>query len=89
MKESQFIQKVKKYLNLVISQNGSDLHLSAGNYPAVRIDSKLKQLREEDIIAQSDMEVLTKEFLNEERIAKLEKNRQVDFSIELDIGTVK
>ena len=72
MKESQFIEKVKKYLNLVVSQNGADLHLSAGNYPAVRVDSKLKQLKEEEIIAQSDMEVLAKEFLNEERFAKLE-----------------
>ncbi len=83
MKESQFIQKVKKYLNLVVSQDGSDLHLSAGNYPAIRIDSKLKQLKEEDVIAKSDMEILAQDFLNEERLKKLDNNRQVDFSIEI------
>ncbi len=83
MKESQFVQKVKKYLNLVVSQSGADLHLSAGNYPAIRIDSKLKQMREEEMIAQSDMEVLAQELLNKERFEKLQADRQIDFSLDM------
>jgi twitching motility protein PilT len=82
MKESQFNEKLKKYLSLVVSQAGSDLHLSAGNFPAIRVDNKLQQLEKEEMVAQSDMESLSKVLLNEHRLDKLQKNRQVDFSLE-------
>lgn len=82
MKESQLNEKVKKYLGLVVSQEGSDLHLSAGNFPAIRIDSKLQQLNKEEMITRSDMEAVSKCLLNESKLKKLKKNRQVDFSLE-------
>lgn len=84
MKESQMSQKLKKYLSLLISQNGSDLHLSAGNYPTIRVDNRLYRVEKEDIISKSEMETLVSSILSEEKMAKLKKNRQIDFSLEFE-----
>ncbi len=80
--DSQIVQKYEKYLELVISQNGSDLHMSAGNYPAIRVDSNLMQLDKESILSAKEMEALVDYLLNEERKAKLKKDKQIDFSLE-------
>ena len=79
---ASFLQRFDKHIDLLIAQNGSDLHLSAGNLPAIRVDNKLIQMKGEKVVAQSDMEMLAKKILNEEKRSQLEKNRQVDFSLE-------
>lgn len=85
--DSQIIQKYEKYLELVISQSGSDLHMCAGNYPAIRVDNQLLQLDKENILSSKEMETLSQHLLNDQRLEKLEKNRQIDFSIEGKAGT--
>ncbi len=87
MKESQFLEKIKKYLNYVIQQNGSDLHLSVGDNPIIRVDGKLYRFDESHIITKEEMETLIDEILNEERKEKLIKEKQVDFSLETDLGS--
>ena len=80
MKESQFLQKINKYLSLLVSQDGSDLYLSAGNYPIIRIDNILQPLMKEEVIDHSEMMNVAKTVLNSEQLKKLEKEKQVDFS---------
>ncbi len=86
MKESQFFEKVKKYLSYVVQQNGSDLHLSVGDNPIIRIDGKLHRFDESHVVTKEEMEALIDAMLNEERKEKLLKDRQVDFSLEVDSG---
>lgn len=85
MKESQLNQKIRKYLSIVAQQGASDLHLSAGFPPVLRIDGKLVKL-DEEMVSKSDMETVAKSILNEERLAKLYKEKHVDFSLELQEG---
>ncbi|MDZ7612237.1 MAG: PilT/PilU family type 4a pilus ATPase [Candidatus Moranbacteria bacterium] len=82
MKETEFKQKFNKWLSYLISQGGSDLHVSAGSYPAVRIDNELIQLDKEDVISNSNLDYLLKDMLEEKRYKKLIEERQVDFSLE-------
>lgn len=84
MKESQLAGKLKKYLAYVVQNNGSDLHLSVGDYPIIRVDGLLYRLDKEQIIGKSDMESLSKSILNEDQQKKLHKKRDVDFSIEIE-----
>lgn len=84
MKESQLATKLKKYLAYVVQNNGSDLHLSVGDYPIIRVDGLLYRLDKEEIIGKSDMEALSKSILNEDQLKKLEEKRDVDFSIEIE-----
>lgn len=85
MKESQLNQKVRRYLSIVAQQGASDLHLSAGFPPVLRIDGKLTKLKEE-IVSKSDMEMVAKSILNDSRLEKLYKEKHVDFSLELQQG---
>ena len=84
MKESQLGQKLKKYLANVVQNNGSDLHLSVGDYPIMRIDGVLYRLSKEAIITHDDMVSLSETLLNEKQKEKFENEMHVDFSIEID-----
>ena len=84
MKESQLFQKLKKYLAYTVQHNGSDLHLSVGDYPLVRVDSDLYRLDKEEIVSHEDMEALSEALLNEQQMKKLHKEKSVDFSIEIE-----
>jgi twitching motility protein PilT len=84
MKDSQIEQKLKRLLNLLISQNGSDLHLSAGNYPRIRIDNHLIQVDGEELLSKTEIEGLADSILNEDKKNKLRKERQIDFSIDFE-----
>jgi len=70
----------------VVQQNGSDLHLSAGSYPIIRVDGKLQKLSGETLLTREDMESLSESLLNEERKKKLFSEKQVDFSMEIKSG---
>lgn len=84
MKESQLAQKLKKYLANVVQNNGSDLHLSVGDYPIMRIDSVLYRLSKESVISHDDMVALSESLLTEKQMVKFDKDMSVDFSIEID-----
>lgn len=60
--------------------NASDLHLSVGNVPTVRIDGELTPLREEQVITPEFLEKLTLFLLDEKQRAELEKEREIIFS---------
>lgn len=81
MRESQIQQKLDKYQKTVIQQGGSDLHLSVGSQPVIRVDGKLIKLEEEELITKQDMEMIADAVLNEDQKAKLAKQMHVDFSV--------
>lgn len=84
MKESQLAQKLKKHLANVVQNNGSDLHLSVGDYPIMRIDGVLYRLSKEEIISREDMLSLSESLLTEKQMDKFSKEMHVDFSMEID-----
>ncbi len=86
MRESQLKQKLDEYLTMVVKQDASDLHLAVGDYPIIRLDGNLRRLNEEDIISADDLEKLAELLLNETQRAKLKKERNIDFSLELSSG---
>lgn len=86
MRESQLDQKLKKYLAYVVQQGSSDLHLSVGEHPVVRLDGDLYRLDKEPILSREDMRGLSKILLNEMKIKQFEKERAFDFSISAESG---
>jgi twitching motility protein PilT len=73
-------QKIKSFLRITAQQGASDLHLSVGRYPTLRIDGKLRPLIEEEILTPAATKEIADFFLNEEKNAKLLKMGHVDFS---------
>ncbi len=86
MRESQLEERLKKYLAYVIQQSASDLHLSVGDYPIIRLDGELYRLDKEAILTKADLMSLTEVVLNDMQKKKFAEDRSVDFSLATDSG---
>ena len=86
MRESQLQQRLNKYLDYAVQQGSSDLHLSVGEYPVVRLDGELYRLDREPKLTKEDMEALSVVVLGELRLKKFHKERTTDFSLSMDSG---
>lgn len=75
--------KFNGYLEMVAQQGASDLHLSVGRPPILRIDGKLYPITGEGKLSDRAMIEIAQAILNEEQQKRLEKERQIDFSVDL------
>lgn len=73
-------QKIKSLLRTTAQQGASDLHISVGRYPTVRIDGKLVPLTDDTIMTPQMTKEIVDVILAEERKKILEDEGQVDFS---------
>jgi twitching motility protein PilT len=83
MNRTQAELKINGYLQMVAQQGGSDLHLSVGRPPIIRIDGKLYPISGEKKLAAGDIEELARAVLNDEQWERLKRERQIDFSVDL------
>src|SRR3990167_8640323 len=67
--------------------NASDIHLSPGNYPILRIDGRLIPLSNKKILDSEMLEGLVSALLGEERKTRFISEKEIDFSYESDQGT--
>lgn len=77
-------QELDSFLLKVAEQGGSDLHLSAGRYPTIRVDGSLIPLQDKRVLMAKDIEVLISSILDERKIKQLFEEQELDFSYELD-----
>jgi len=71
--------KIDEMLRYAIEHNASDLHITAGYPPIVRIDGELMEISE-SIITPEDAEEIILPVLSEEKRELLEVNREVDLA---------
>lgn len=83
MNRTQVEAKVNSYLQMVAQQGGSDLHLSVGRPPIIRIDGKLYPIGSENKLTAQEIEEAVKVLLNEEQWGRLQREKQIDFSLDL------
>ncbi|MBU1167586.1 type IV pilus twitching motility protein PilT [Patescibacteria group bacterium] len=77
---SSYKTKIESYLEVVLSQGASDLHITVGKPPSIRVDARLFPIEGEVELDEKGTEGLIKALLDEEQLAKYIKNRQLDFS---------
>ena len=70
---------IEKYLEVVVKERGSDLHISAGLPPVVRIDGQLQRM-DVPALKPEEVELLLFPMLNKEQRRKLEQDWELDFS---------
>ncbi len=70
---------MEELLNLMVQRGGSDLHLSVGAPPKIRIDGKLVDSEYEPLMPEATKK-LVYSVLGADQIAKFEKNLELDFS---------
>ena len=73
-------QEVEEMLLLLAQERGSDLHLSPGVYPTVRIDGKLTPLTNRAILDPEALESYATAMIGEERKARFLEEKELDFS---------
>ncbi|MBK8096468.1 MAG: type IV pilus twitching motility protein PilT [Planctomycetes bacterium] len=70
---------MEELLNLMVQRGGSDLHLSVGSPPRIRIDGKLIDSEFEPLHPEVAKK-LVYSVLSPDQVAKFEKNFEIDFS---------
>ncbi len=68
---------INKILNLAAERRASDVHLTVGNYPVLRIDGKLITLTDEAVLTPDFLWGMADSFLNEADKKTLEINREL------------
>lgn len=71
---------ILKLLDMVIKEGGSDLHLSVGSNPIIRVSGSLVPLVQEKVLQPEDTEAMLKEILPEGRWNDFVRDQAVDFS---------
>lgn len=72
--------RISPLLDTVIKESGSDLHLSVGSNPFIRVAGSLVPLVQEKVLTPGDTEEMLKEILPEGRWEKFIEKQTVDFS---------
>jgi twitching motility protein PilT len=71
---------MQELLQITIHEKASDLHLSVGQPPVLRIDGKLVPLSKKAPRTKENMQELVSSLLNEHQQKKLVEEREIDFS---------
>lgn len=71
---------IEELMETVIKENGSDLHLSAGMNPIIRVDGTLIPLQTSLKLTEDDTIGIISELLSEEQSKKFFSTQEVDFS---------
>jgi twitching motility protein PilT len=73
------VSRINAFLELVMRQGGSDLHVVSGLTPRARILGALEPIRFRELSAEEIQRILS-EFMTDEQRATYERNKHVDFS---------
>ena len=74
---------LNELLTYSVDSGASDLHLSVGSIPMVRINGTMKPLNV-DVLEQSDMEKMLPQVMNEDQLSLFKEKKEIDFSAQLD-----
>ena len=75
-----YTTQLKKLLEITIKEQASDLHLSAGYHPTLRIADKLIPLIREKKLTSEDSQNLAFALMTEEQQQRFLKEKEIDFS---------
>jgi twitching motility protein PilT len=76
----EYLQYLKKLLDITIKQEASDLDLSVGHAPNIRITGQLIPLSQEKIISEKDSEGIAYAMMSELQRKKFLEEKEMDFS---------
>ena len=74
---------LNQLLTYSLDSGASDLHLSVGSIPMVRINGTMKPLNL-DVLKQTDMEKMLPEVMDEDQLKIFKEKKEIDFSAKLE-----
>src|SRR3989344_1824187 len=79
-----YLQKFKKLLDITVKEEASDLLISVGHHPTIRITGQLIPLTKEDKILAEDSQGFAFSLINEIKKQKLLTEKEIDFSYDFE-----
>ena len=76
--------ELKKFLEIAIEINASDLHISCGHRPFLRISRTLIEVKKEKIITPEDSESFAFNLMNDFQQEKFLKEKEIDFAFNFE-----
>lgn len=73
---------ISKIFEKALAENASDIHISTGKPPTIRIDGKLLPIKDEKIIGPDDAREITYAILGPDRKEEFISKKELDFSYE-------
>lgn len=77
---TDYKKELKDLILAIVKEGASDLHISMGTRPTIRVSGNLIPLVKKPILSPEDAEGLTLELLSDFNRQRLEKDKEVDFS---------
>lgn len=71
---------IHELFDTVLHENGSDIHISAGRYPSVRVSGQLIFLMKARIPTKEDMVSILKVMLDDKKVERFMEDQEVDFA---------
>lgn len=75
---------IKELLNIAVKRQASDLHLTVGLPPVLRIDGELSFIENKSKISDKEMEQMVGSLLNEQQLERFKSTRELDIGHEID-----
>ncbi len=73
---------LKKYINVVSHEGGSDLHFSTGAHPTIRVSGALSPMLKEPVLTPEDTMGFAKAMITPEQEKRFLAEQEVDFAYE-------
>jgi twitching motility protein PilT len=77
---------LKKYINIVVNEGASDLHLTTNSHPTVRVSGVLAPMLKEDVLKAEDTKGFARALLSPAQQKQFEANQEIDFAFESEDG---
>ncbi len=78
---------LKKYINVVAHEGASDLHLTTGAHPTIRVSGSLVPMLKEPILTLEDTRGFLKELLTSDQEKRFDEAKEFDFAFENPDGS--
>ncbi|MFT5976602.1 MAG: twitching motility protein PilU, partial [Gammaproteobacteria bacterium] len=82
MDRSKAISFMHDLLRLMVSKNGSDLFITAGSPPAMKVDGKITVVSEQ-ILSPNHTQILARSIMNDKQLSEFESSQECNFAIGL------
>jgi twitching motility protein PilT len=80
MASVDYSRELEDIIDIVISEQGSDIHLSVGSHPIIRVDGALIPLIKKPVLVSHDVAGFASALLTKEQRERFLTTREVDFS---------
>ena len=80
MASVDYKRELKDLIDIVVSENGSDLHLATNSHPIVRVSGSLIPLLKKPILTNADVDGFARVLMSQQKYDEYVKTFEVDFS---------